>query len=312
VLVTGAGGTIGGRLVQTLLDADWHVHALVRQAAPRLGVEQTVCDLDNADGDEVARACEGADTIVHLAGEDKHVFAREPAAALAATLMATQRVAQGAAESGVRRLVYMSSVHVYGARMTPGAILTEDLRPEPRSGYAISRLASEHIAASLAGDAYDLVILRGTNSIGPPADFDKARWTLVANDLCRQGARDGRLQLQSAGVQWLDFLAMRDVCSAIESVSRVKDPVVAPGTYNFASGQPRTVLGLASMIQDAFEQQTGTRPELHAPEPGPDPPEPYHVSPARAQQLGLRAHTPFEEAVQDTVRFCLAHREELP
>ena len=80
-------------------------------------------------------------------------------------------------------------------------MLTEDLRPEPRSSYAISRLASEHVAATLAGGAADVVVLRLTNSVGAPVDPAVDRWTLVTNDLCRQGALTGRLELRSSGVQ---------------------------------------------------------------------------------------------------------------
>jgi UDP-glucose 4-epimerase len=312
VLVTGAGGYIGGRLVGTLLDAGWTVRGLVRDPAPRLHIEQIVCDLAGDVGDDLARACDGVDTIVHLAGEDEVVCARDPAAALASTVIATERVAEAAARAGVRRLVYMSTVHVYGDRMTPGAMLTESLRPEPRSAYAISRLASEHIAAGLASDGgYELVILRLTNSVGAPDDPAVDRWTLVANDLSRQGASSGRLELHSAGVQWRDFVPLRDVCSAIAAASRVADPLVAAGTYNFGSGEPRTVRALAGMIQDAFERETGTRPELHAPDPGPDPPEPYFVSVDRAAQHGLGASGSLDEAVAETVRFCLSHTVEL-
>src|SRR5205085_1729863 len=126
-----------------------------------------------------------------------------------------ERLAEGCASSGVGRLVYLSTMHVYGARIVPGATLTEDMRPEPRSAYGISRLASEHVAASLAAGAYELVVLRLTNSVGAPYDPGVDRWTLVANDLCRQGAQAGQLELRSSGMQWRDFVPLRSVCAAL-------------------------------------------------------------------------------------------------
>ncbi len=312
VLITGAAGYIGGRLVQTLGENGSDVHALVRGPAPRLGVEQTVCDLASEDAlDSVTQACAWADTVVHLAGENEIVAARRPAAALAATVVSTERVAEACAKAGVKRLVYMSTVHVYGARIKPGAVLAEELRAEPRSAYAISRLASEHVAAALAADAYDLVILRLTNSVGAPDDPSVDRWSLVANDLCRQGSTRGRLELRSSGMQWRDFVPLRDVCGAIAAATRANGGTLPPGTYNLGSGRPTTVLALAEMIQDAFEQQTGRRPELRAPAPELDPPGPYHVSVERAAKYGLRVQGALSEAVQETVRFCVDHREEL-
>ncbi|MEA2160105.1 MAG: UDP-glucose 4-epimerase [Solirubrobacteraceae bacterium] len=310
-LITGAAGYVGGRLVQSLTGAGWEVHALARESADRLHVPQTVCDLANADAvPALARACEGVDTVVHLAGENESLAARQPAAALAGTLVSTERVSEACATAGVKRLIYMSTVHVYGARMTPGATLTEDMRVEPRSAYAISRLASEHVAAALAG-AYELVILRLTNSVGAPDAACVDRWTLVANDLCRQGALTGRLQLLSSGTQWRDFVSLSAVCSAITEACQGQDSSLAPGTYNLGSGVPRTVRDLAEMIQDTFERETGRRPPLQAPEPEVDPPGPYNVSVQRALSGGLRLDTPLQDAVTETVRFCLDHREEL-
>jgi UDP-glucose 4-epimerase len=310
IQVTGAGGYVGGRLVQALGEEGAEVRAIVREPAPRLGIPETVCDLATADEAELVDACAGVETIVHLAGENEVMAAREPAAALASTLVATERLFEAAAKADVRRLVYLSTVHVYGERMVPGAELTEELRAEPRSSYAISRLASEHVAASLAGGA-ELVILRLTNSVGAPDAPEVDRWTLVANDLCRQGATSGRLELRSSGVQWRDFVALGDVCSIIAAAGRVGPGALPPGTYNLGSGTPTTVRALAEMVQDAFERAGEARPPLTAPDLPDERPEPYLVSVERAARHGLRAATPLEQAVEETVRFCLEHREEI-
>jgi len=304
VLVTGAGGYVGGGLVKSLIASGHEVRALVREEAPFLEVEQTVAELDH-DRAAAAPAFEGVDAVVHLAGENEIEAARSPAAALASTVLATENVVENAAAAGVGRLVYMSTVHVYGHRMAEGATLTEDLRPEPRATYAISRLASEHLAAQLGG----VVVLRLTNSVGPPENAEVDRWTLVSNDLCRQGALTGRLELRSSGVQWRDFVALDDVHAAIGAACSTDG--LPPGTYNLGSGRPLTVRGLAELVRDAFERLTGERPELQAPEPGPERPEPYTVSVERAAAHGVRARTPVGDAVEQTARFCIENRERL-
>ncbi|MGI8864994.1 MAG: NAD-dependent epimerase/dehydratase family protein [Solirubrobacteraceae bacterium] len=310
LLITGAAGYVGGRLVPQLRAHGWEVRALVRESAPRLDVEQTVCDLAAPDAfPAVMEACTGVDAVVHLAGENEVLADRQPAAALSGTVLATERVAEAAARAGVSRLVYLSTVHVYGARIVPGVRLSEEMRVEPRSAYAISRLASEHVAAAFGIDAYDLVVLRLTNSVGAPDHPAVDRWSLVANDLCRQGALQGRLVLRSAGTQWRDFVALPDVCSAIAQACSAD--TLPPGTYNLGSGQSRTVRALADMIGDEFERQTGSRPELGVPASEARPPEPYYVSVHRAAVHGVRLETALEEAIGETVRFCLDHREEL-
>lgn len=270
-----------------------------------------MCDLALVAAEELAEACRRADTVVHLAGEDEVLAVRDPSAALGSTVVASERLAEACVTAGVRRLVYLSTVHVYGARMAAGATLSEDMRAEPRSAYAISRLASEHIVSSLAAGAYELVILRLTNSVGAPADASVDRWSLVANDLARQGTLDGRLRLRSAGVQWRDFVALRDVCKAIVAACGTDGDRLHPGTYNLGSGTPVRVLTLAELIQNAFAKHTGRRPALEAPTPPPDPPGPYHVSVRRLAECGVAARSSLREAVDETVSFCLEHRGEL-
>ena len=310
VLVTGAAGYVGSGLVRTLEDDGWNVRGLVRERAAHLDGEQAVADLAH-DPDGVAAACLGVDVVVHLAGENEVMAARDPASALGGTVLGTERLVEAVADAGVPRVVYMSTVHVYGERISEGATLTEDLRPEPRAPYAISRLACEHLLASLGSRGCGVVVFRLTNSVGAPADAAVDRWTLVSNDLCRQGAVTGALVLRSSGVQWRDFVHLRDVRSIVAAACRDGDRSLPPGTYNLGSGRSMTVRELAELVQDSFERHTGARPELRAPEPGPDRPGPYQVSVERAATHGLRAESAVADAVDETVRFCIEHKEEL-
>ncbi|MDQ6747900.1 MAG: SDR family oxidoreductase [Candidatus Dormibacteraeota bacterium] len=317
VLITGAGGYVGGRLVAALSQAGSQAHALVREPARWLTIPQTVCDLCTVAADELVAACTEMDAVVHLAGENEVVAARQPEVALGATVLASERLAAACRDAAVPRLIYLSTIHVYGERIRPGATLAEEMRPEPRSAYAISRLASEHVIAALAGESCECVIFRLTNAVGAPADPSVDRWSLVANDLARQGSLTGRLALRSSGVQWRDFVALDDVCTTIaaacdqDRLSGPSAPALASGTYNLGSGTPTTVLELAGLIQEAFARRTGSRPELAVPAPPPQRPEPYRVSVDRLAQAGLAPSGALGGAITETVDFCLANRDDL-
>src|SRR4051794_7470880 len=295
-LVTGAAGYVGSGLVAVLERDGWEVRALVRRRVPYVGPRQVVGDLTRDPLDDVL---EGVDVVVHLAGDNERAE-RDHTAAGTENLL---RALQG---TNVRRVLYMSTVHVYGARITGGALLTEDMQPQPQHPYAASRLASERM---LGESGREVVVFRLTNSVGAPAHPAVERWSLVANDLARQGALSGLLELHTPGLQWRDFVPLRDVR---EMVAAASGPDAVPaGIYNIGSGQPRTVRDLAGLVQDAFEDLTGARPELHAPEADEDHPDAYRVSVEAAARHGLRAVTPLEEAVEETVRFCIENKKAL-
>src|SRR5581483_2857550 len=148
-----------------------------------------------------------------------------------------------------------------GAAVTDDAVITEETEPAPTAAYARARLACERVCEERGIDA---VTLRLTNGVGAPPDPAVDRWSLVANDLCRQAVTTGRVELRTHGLQWRDFIPLADV---LDAIARAADPrQLAAGTYNLATGRPRTVRDVAGLVQDAAERQFGARPPLVAPE----------------------------------------------
>ena len=302
--MTGASGYVGSRLVGSLEGHD--VRALVRKRVDYLPDAQQV-EIDLADGGPgLTDALAGVDAVVHLAGLNEVVASQDPDRALAETAVASRHVATATRAAGVRRLVYVSTVHVYGALLTEGSVISEDLPPEPRSGYAVARLASEHLIQE--GTPLETLVLRLSNAIGAPADVAVDRWSLVATDLSRQAAATGRMVLRSSGLQWRDFITLGDVCSIVGTCATGD---VDPGTYNLASGRSATVRHVAELIGDRVEHHTGTRPVLEAPEHDGPPPLPYRVAVDRLAAQGLSASTPLVDGVDELVSFCLQHASEL-
>ena len=119
VAITGASGYLGSRAA--LGFADVRVRALVRAQVPWLrAVEQVPLDLLQPAA-EVAIAFRGVDAVIHLAGHNEVIASSDPDRALAETVIAARHVAEAAAIAGVERVVYVSTVHVYGDRLSPGS-----------------------------------------------------------------------------------------------------------------------------------------------------------------------------------------------
>ncbi len=303
VAITGAGGYVGGRLVSAMTAAGTDVRAIVRRRRPWLGADQIELDLSDAPAASVVDAVAGMDAVVHLAGASE--AAPDQALGRSTTIAMADRVAEAVLRAEVPRVVYLSTVHVYGAQAMAGAVLQEDTPPEPLHPYAEARLECERRLASALGDRTALVVLRLTNSVGAPAHPSVDRWTLVANDLCRQAVATGELRLRTPGTQWRDFIDLGDACAAIATASA---PSVPGGTYNLGSGQPMTVRHLAGLVQEAAAGATGAWPPLIAPDPEPHPPARHTVAVDRRRRVAGGASTPVERSIAETVRFCLDQR----
>jgi len=303
IAVSGAAGYLGGRVVAALGTS---ARALLRTPVPWLPAHlQVTCDLLRP-ADDIARSLEGASTAIHLAGHNEVVAAEDPERALTETVAMADSLRSAAVAVGIRRIVYVSTVHVYGDQLRPGALVHEGLEARPTSAYARARATCEDVLRADA--AVECVVLRLSNAVGAPADPSVDRWTLVASDLCRQAVLDRTMVLRSTGQQWRDFIVLEDACRLV--LATLQDRV-APGTYNLASGRPATVRSLAELIQDRVERMCGWRPGLEGPAPVGEPDEPYVIGTDGLGSLGLRAELPLEEGVDEIIDHCIKHEAAL-
>jgi nucleoside-diphosphate-sugar epimerase len=160
IFVTGAGGFIGARLVEVLHCAGgWQVVAGVRRwstaaRVARFGVELAQCDIRNPD--QVARALSGVTHVVHCA-----VTGDDPATIVDGTRV----LMEGALKAGVKKVVHLSTVDVYGR--PEGEVVEE--RPYAITGrvYGDSKIEAEAAVQALAAQGLPVTILRPTLVHGP-------------------------------------------------------------------------------------------------------------------------------------------------
>jgi nucleoside-diphosphate-sugar epimerase len=171
VLVTGATGFVGQALLPLLLEGGCAVRAAVRrQPLAAAGVESVVVG-DIGPATEWAAALADVDAIVHMAAR-VHVMrddVGDPHAAYRATnTFGTLRLAEAAAQAGVRRFVFLSTVKVNGDRTFPGRPFVDGDPPAPADAYAISKAEAESGLLRMAqAGLLEPVILRPPLVYGP-------------------------------------------------------------------------------------------------------------------------------------------------
>ena len=146
-LVTGASGYIGRRLVNRLLRQGMGVRAMARDAArikalwPTAAVEAVGADL--AKPQTLTGVCDGARTVFHLANDADEAAATVDQADAGSTLAGTRMLLAEAVRSGVKHVVFMSSVKAMGEGGQ--ACLTETSPALPVSSYGRAKHAAEKL-----------------------------------------------------------------------------------------------------------------------------------------------------------------------
>ncbi len=176
VLVTGAGGFIGSRLCERLVEGGAEVRALVRYTSdgeagwldrsPIRG-EVDVRRGDLADRDSVFDAVKGTDLVFHLGALIAIPYSYlAPESYVRTNILGTLNVLQAVRELGVGRLVHTSTSEVYGsAQVVP---MTEDHPLVGQSPYSASKIAADKLAESYHRSfGTPVVTLRPFNTFGP-------------------------------------------------------------------------------------------------------------------------------------------------
>ena len=173
ILVTGGSGFVGKALLQRLAaDARWAPRALVRQhTGPRLaGVEYRPFS-ELVEVDAPSGHFEKVDTVIHLASR-VHVMQETASDPLAefrrVNVEGTLSLARAAAQAGVRRFIFASSVKVNGETTDGRSPFTADEPPAPSDPYGISKREAEDGLRQLAVETgLQVVIVRPVLVYGP-------------------------------------------------------------------------------------------------------------------------------------------------
>ena len=183
---------------------------------------------------------------------------------------------------------------VCGEPLAPGTV-DEDAPLDPRSVYAATKVAQEHLCAAFSRETgVPVTALRYHNVYGPRMPRDTP-YAGVAS-IFRSALEAGRApRVFEDGGQRRDFVHVRDVARANLCALLAAEPVA--GAFNVASGTPHSVLEMAAALADAFDG--AARPVVTGEWRGGDVRHIVASAERAAGVLGFRAREEFEAGMRE-------------
>ena len=263
VVIFGGCGFVGLNIAEALLRRGRAVvladriplpNAARKALAPHPGALRVVAT-DITDPEAVGRALEpGAEAIEAVvlgaaltAGPARE--AAEPDAILRVNLLAQVEVLRRAKAAGARRVLNLSSGSAYGDAPAPGGALAEDGGAEPATLYAVTKLASERVAARLGALwGLDVRSVRLSAVFGPWERDTGARDTLSPQFQILLAAERGEPALLPRE-GWRDWIYAPDVAEAVELL--IDAPAPRHGLYNVTAPTAWPVLAWGRVLRGA-------------------------------------------------------------
>ena len=185
VLATGTTGFIGGHVARRLVEEKRAmVRALVRNPSKAAGLAALGVELaegDLADFASVERAVRGCSVVIHAAAQVASV--PERGTFEQSNVAGTENLLRAAAAAGVSRFVHLSSIAVFGFRVS-GEITDASLRSHSGDPYSDTKLDSEEVVwRFMRENRLPCVILRPSAVYGPGS----THWSVIPLKRIKKG-----------------------------------------------------------------------------------------------------------------------------
>jgi UDP-glucose 4-epimerase len=258
ILITGAAGFLGSSLANRLVREGHEVRGLddLSTGDPAvLSPEVHFTRGDVNDRPKLWTLLQDVDCVYHLAARvlvpESVLYPREYNQT---NVGGTVSLMEAMRDVGVRRVVLVSSGAVYGDQQQQP--VREDALPNPRSPYAVSKLAAEYYVKTIGALwGIEALCLRVFNAYGPGQHLPPVHAPVVLSFL-RQALHNGTLVIHGDGSQTRDYVYVDDVVNALLAASTAPD--IDQLTINVGSGQETSVRELARLVIEV----TGAEPEV--------------------------------------------------
>lgn len=300
-LVTGGAGFIGSHLVEGLVRRGERVRVIDNLSTGRLDKLAAVRGkIEFQKGDitrpaDCAKACKGATFVLHEAAIRSVPKSMDrPLPSNEANVTGTLNMLVAARAAKVKRFVYASSSSAYGGcKVYPQR---EDMRPQPLSPYAVSKLTGEHYSIVWAKSfGLSTISLRYFNVFGPRQD-PESLYSAVIPKFMEQALAGVPLDVHWDGKQSRDFTHVDNVVAA--NILAARAPAKYSGeVFNVANNETHSLLDMIGVIEKIVGRKLERR---HHPMRGGDVRKTWADNRKIRRLLGYKPVKGFEQGLRET------------
>ena len=263
VVVTGVAGFIGSRVAARMAAEGFEIVGVDDLSSGKQSNVPSSIDFiqgNLADTQTISKLPKAAEFVLHLAGQSSGEMSfDDPVADLEKNTISTLNLIRYGTGANISKLVYASSMSVYGNM--PDAPIGEEEHVAPLSCYGVGKLAAENYLNVFAKQLSS-VSLRMFNVYGPGQDMTNLRQGMVSIYLA-QALTNKHIVVKGSLERFRDFIYIDDV---VEAWFRTTTFVgVGGNTINIGTGVRTTV---AQVLEAVKANVVGTTVEVTDPTPG--------------------------------------------
>ena len=263
VVVTGVAGFIGSRVAARMATEGFTVVGVDDLSSGKQSNVPSSIDFiqgNLADTQTISKLPKSAEFVLHLAGQSSGEMSfDDPVADLEKNTISTLNLIKYGIGANISKLVYASSMSVYGN--VPDAPIGEDEHVAPLSCYGVGKLAAENYL-NVFCKQLPSVSLRMFNVYGPGQDMTNLRQGMVSIYLA-QALMSKHIVVKGSLDRFRDFIYIDDVVDAWFRVATLED--IGSNTINIATGARTTV---AQVLEAVQSHVAGTTVEVADSTPG--------------------------------------------
>lgn len=202
----------------------------------------------------------GFEIIIIASGANSEMCSKDIFNAINTNIILKAKIASAAIKAEVKRIINLSTAHVYGQL---SGFINEDTNTINNHPYGFTHLGGEQSIKHICLKTRTKIInLRLSNVFGSPKSINENCWKLFVNDICKQGVLRKEMIIKSNHLLERDFLGVEEFCEIIEKVINCEDNRINFNIYNVGSGFSITLEEMAKIVKEQIYISEGFAPKI--------------------------------------------------